>query len=190
VTRILVFAGSARKKSYNKMLAAAAAAKVNEAGGAATLVDLADYEMPLYDGDLQERDGIPPGAVALRGLMLEHPGLLIACPEYNGSITPLLKNAIDWISRKDGDIPMLAAFQGKIAGLLSASPSGFGGMRGLVHVRAILSGIGVHVVPKDVSVPGAHQAFAPDGSLVDPKLDERLTAAVRTLVETTAKLSG
>ena len=186
--RILVFAGSARRDSFNKKLAALAAARAREQGAEVTLVDLADYSMPLYDGDLEADDGIPVNAVKLRELMLEHDALLLSCPEYNGSMTPLLKNVIDWTSRSDGSVGMSAAYKGKIAALLSASPGGFGGMRGLVHVRAILSGIGVLVVPGDVSVSGAHSAFTDDGTLADPKLAARLDKAVANLIETTSKL--
>jgi chromate reductase len=185
--RILVFAGSARRDSFNKKLAVTAAARVRELGGEATFIDLADYSMPLYDGDL-EAEGLPENAVKLRALMLEHDALLIACPEYNGSITPLLKNVIDWTSRASEGIGMTAAYKGKVGALLSASPGSLGGMRGLVHVRAILSGIGVLVVPGDVSVGGAFKAFAEDGSLADEKLGKRLDATLATLVRTATAL--
>lgn len=188
MTRILAFAGSARRDSFNKKLAAAAAAKARELGAEVTLIDLADYAMPLYDGDLEAAGGLPENVTKLRDLMLEHEGLLISCPEYNGSITPLLKNTIDWTSRPGGDVGSLAAYKGKVAGLFSASPGGLGGMRGLVHVRAILSGIGVFVVPGDVSVGSAHSAFAEDGSLLDEKLGGRLAATVATLVNTATAL--
>lgn len=188
MTRVLVFAGSARRDSFNKRLAAAAAERVRELGGEATLIDLADYPMPIYDGDLEAEAGLPENAVKLRGLMIEHDALLLACPEYNGSITPLLKNTLDWTSRPSDGVGMTAAFKGKTAGLLSASPGGLGGMRGLVHVRAILSGMGVLVVPGDVSVGGAHQAFAVDGSLVDEKIAGRLSAAVERLLTTATAL--
>lgn len=187
--RILAFAGSARRDSLNKKLVGLASSRARELGADVTLIDLADYRMPLYDGDLEAEEGIPENAAALRTLMLEHDGFLISCPEYNGSITPLLKNTIDWTSRPAEGVGRTAAYQGKVAGLLSASPGGLGGLRGLVHVRAILSGIGVLIVPGDVSVSGAHSAFAEDGSLSDPKLGARLDKAMRDLVETTRSLS-
>jgi len=188
MTRVLIFAGSNRRESLNKRLAVAAAARVKELGGEATLVDLADYPMPLYDGDLEAAEGLPENAVRLRKLMMEHDALLLACPEYNGSITPLLKNTLDWTSRPGNGVGMTAAYKGKVAGLLSASPGGLGGMRGLVHVRAILGGMGVLVIPGDVSVGGAHQSFAADGSLADEKVAGRLGAAVETLLETATAL--
>jgi NAD(P)H-dependent FMN reductase len=184
--RILVFAGSARKDSFNKKLAAVAAGFVNDAGGQATLVDLRDYEMPLYDGDLEEGHGVPEAAARLRAVIKEHDGLLVSCPEYNSSITPLLKNTIDWVSREDGDEPGLIAFKGKVAGLLSASPGPLGGLRGLVHVRSILQNIGVLVVPKQMAVGSAFKAFNEDGSLAD----EKTAGAVRGVVEVLVKVSS
>jgi NAD(P)H-dependent FMN reductase len=190
MSRILAFAGSARRDSFNKKLVALAAAKARNLGAEVTLVDLADYPIPLYDGDLESTDGLPDNALRLRQLMLEHDALLISCPEYNGSITPLLKNTIDWTSRPSDGIGQTAAYQGKVGCLLSASPGGLGGMRGLVHVRAILSGIGVLVIPGDVSVGGAFKAFAEDGSLADEKIDGRLNKAIEALVTTTSALKG
>ena len=144
--------------------------------------------MPLYDGDLEQRDGLPENAKKMRSLMLEHDALLISCPEYNGSITPLLKNVIDWMSRSHDGIGGRQIYGGKVAGLLAASPGGLGGIRGLAHIRTLLGGIGVMVVPGDVSVPGAMKAFADDGSLVDEKLEKRVHNLVQTLCATTGAL--
>ena len=188
MTRILAFAGSARRDSFNKLLVAAAAEKARELGAEVTLLDLADVPMPLYDGDLEAAEGLPENAVKVRQLMLDHDALLLSCPEYNGSITPLLKNVIDWTSRPSDGLASTAATRGKVGCLLSTSPGGLGGLRGLVHVRAILSGIGMLVIPESVAVGGAYKAFADDGSLVDEKLDGRLGQAVKSLVETTAAL--
>ncbi len=150
---------------------------------------LRDYPMPLYDGDLEAGDGMPESVGRLGFRMRDHEGLLLACPEYNSSITPLLKNTIDWLSRPvDGAAP-LAAFRGKVAGLLAASPGGLGGLRGLVHVRAILSGIGVHVIPTQVAVPKSHEAFDDDG-VRDERLAGRLDALAAELVRTTARLGS
>jgi chromate reductase len=168
--RLLALAGSARRDSLNKKLLAVGAAGARAAGAEVTVVDLADYPMPLYDGDLESRDGLPEKALELKALFESHGGLLLACPEYNGSITPLLKNTIDWVSRKaTPDEAPLAAYRGKAAALLAASPGGLGGLRGLVHVRAILGNIGVLVLPTQVAVPAAHQAFDEEGRLVDEK---------------------
>jgi chromate reductase, NAD(P)H dehydrogenase (quinone) len=145
--KILALAGSARKGSFNVRLLRIAADAVRRSGGDVTLVDLRDYPLPLYDGDLEADEGVPDKAVKLAQLMLDHDALLIASPEYNSSITPLLKNTIDWVSRPSKNIPGLAAFKGKVAALMSASPGALGGLRGLVHVRSILGNIGVIVFP-------------------------------------------
>ena len=188
--KIMVFSGSSRAFSFNKMLAALAAEKARGLGADVTLVDLKQFPMPLYDGDTEEEQGLPNNAVKLRDAMLQHDGLLLACPEYNGSVTPLLKNTIDWTSRPSEGVPMVAAYTGKVAGLLSASPGGLGGMRGLVHVQAILSGIGVHVIPSQASIGSAHSAFAENGTLKDAKNDARVQGVVASLVEVVRKLHG
>ncbi len=187
--KILAFAGSARRESLNKKLAAAAAARAEQLGAAVTLVDLADYPIPLYDGDLETADGLPPKALELQRLMLDHQAMLIACPEYNGSITPLLKNVIDWTSRPSEGVASTEATRGKVVALISTSPGRLGGLRGLVHVRAILSGIGALVVPGDVSVGGAFKAFAEDGSLIDEALVKRLDGTLETLIRTAQALT-
>ena len=167
-TNILAFAGSARQESYNKKLIRIAVQGAQDAGAQVTLVDLRDYPMPLYEGDLETREGLPANVKLFKKLMLEHDGLLISCPEYNSSITPLLKNTLDWCSRAESpsEIP-LACFKGKTAGLVSASPGALGGLRGLVHVRAILGNIQVLVIPDLVAVAKAHEAFLADGKLKD-----------------------
>jgi chromate reductase, NAD(P)H dehydrogenase (quinone) len=190
VPKILVFAGSARLESYNKKLAHAAAAGVQAAGAEVTVIDFLDYPMPLFNEDLEARDGLPRSVLEFKQLLKSHQGFLIACPEYNGSITPLLKNAIDWASRPEPNEPSLVCFKGKVAALLSASPGGLGGMRGLVHVRAILSGIGVIVIPDQKAIAQAHQAFDDQGQLSDQKQKQDVWGIARTLVNTTAKLNG
>lgn len=120
--KILVFAGSARSASFNKKLAAAAAGMAREAGAEVTLLDLADHRLQMYDGDVEGGSGVPEDARALRKIFLAHDGMIIASPEYNSSIAPLLKNTLDWISRPDGDDAMVAAYRGKVAGIMSASP--------------------------------------------------------------------
>lgn len=187
--RILAFAGSARQDSVNKKVLEAAAAGAREAGAEVTAIDLADYPMPLYDGDLEAAEGLPENAHKLKALFREHHGLLLACPEYNGSITPLMKNTIDWVTRPaDADEPTLAAFDGKAAGLVSASPGGLGGLRGLAHVRQILSGIRVHVIPQQYALAGAGKAFDAQGRLSDPGTEAAVQAIGRALAQTTAKL--
>lgn len=186
--RILMFAGSARRDSINKKLAASAASKATALGAEVELLDLADYPMPLYDGDL-EAEAFPENVRTVRDKMIAADGFFIASPEYNGSLTPLLKNTIDWVSRpQEGVAEGLIAYQGKVAALAATSPGGLGGMRGLVHVRAILSGLGVHVVPGDLAVGGGFQAFREDGGLVDDGMDLRLQDLVDTLLRASTAL--
>jgi chromate reductase len=174
--RILAFAGSARKGSVNMLLVRVAAQAAAEAGAEVTTLDLGDYPLPLYDGDLEAQDGLPANAVKLKQLFLKHDGLMISAPEYNSSITPLLKNTIDWVSRPaEGEGP-LAAYKNKVAVLMAASPGGLGGLRGLVHVRAILQNIGVMVLPDQRAVPGAFGAFDDAGQLKDEKLQQSIQA--------------
>lgn len=161
--RILALPGTLRKDGVNERLARIAAHAAREAGAEVTTVHLRDYPMPLYDGDLEAAEGLPRGAAEFQAVLRSHDGLLIASGEYNASVPAALKNAIDWASRGDG-----AGFRGKTAALLSASPGGLGGMRALVHLRAILETLGVLVLPDQFALPRAHEAFAPDGSLVDP----------------------
>ena len=188
--RILAFAGSARSGSFNKRLVAIAAAGARAAGADVTLIDLRDYPLPLYDGDLEERDGLPAHARKLKDLFLANQGLLISAPEYNSSITPLLKNTIDWVSRPvTGEAP-LNCFDGKVAALLSASPGALGGLRGLVHVRAILQNIRVLTIPEQVAVPNAAEAFAPDGSLKDAKQQAAVQGCGAALARMITKLSS
>ncbi len=185
---ILAFAGSTRVGSYNKQLARAAAASAKAAGADVTLIDLRDFPLPLFDADLEAAEALPPHARRLKALFLAHQGFLIASPEYNSSITGVLKNTIDWVSRPSGNEPELAAFTGKVAGLLSASPGALGGLRGLVTLRSILGNIGVLVLPEQVAVPKAHEAFQPDGTLADPQRHAALDRLTKRLLTVLAKL--
>jgi NAD(P)H-dependent FMN reductase len=186
--RILVMAGSLRSDSVNKKLARLAGSKAEAAGGMVTLIDLRDFPMPVYDGDLEASDGIPAHGLQLKTLFREHQGLIIASPEYNSSITAVLKNAIDWVSRPQPGEPPLVAFTGKVALLLSASPGNLGGLRGLVHLRSILGNIGVLVLPEQLAISQAYGAFEADGSLKDSRQNASLEAITRRLVELVRKV--
>lgn len=144
--------------------------------------------MPLYDGDLEEKEGLPANAKKLKALMKSHQGLLLSCPEYNSSITGVLKNAIDWASRQEEGETPLVCFRGKTAALLSASPGALGGLRGLVHVRSILGNIGVLVLPDQVAIPKADAAFQPDGSLKEAKQQTSVDKLARALTDLLKKL--
>ena len=192
MVKVLVFAGSARRDSLNKKLARIGARHVGEAGGEARFVDLQDYPMPLYHGDLEAAEGLAANARKLRDVFLAHDALLIASPENNSSVTALLKNTIDWLSRSVADgkgvNSGLAPYRGKLAGLMSASPGQFAGVRGLPHLRQILSSLGVTVLGAQVSIPRADHAFTPEGELAQAHEDELVAKLARALVETTAKL--
>jgi NAD(P)H-dependent FMN reductase len=168
-TKILAFAGSTRKDSYNKMMVRIAAEGARDAGAEATYLDLRDYPLPLFDQDLEASGGLPENARKLKQLFIEHQGLLIASPEYNSSISAVLKNTIDWISRPQPSERPMIAFAGKVATLMSASPGALGGLRGLVHVRSILGCLGVIVLPGQIALLKAHEAFNADGSMKDEK---------------------
>lgn len=186
--KILAFAGSARKESYNKKLIHIAAAAAREAGGEVTLIDLRDFPLPIMDEDLEAAGGPPENATKLKEIFVAHQGLLLACPEYNSSITPLLKNTIDWVSRPKAGEPPLAAYTGKVAALMSASPGAFGGHRGLVTVRSILGYINVMLLPTQVCIAKAYEAFNADGSLKDEKQTASVKSLAKSLVETVGKM--
>ena len=145
--------------------------------------------MPIYDGDLEAGEGLPANALKLREIFAAHDGLLIAAPEYNSSIAPLLKNVIDWVSRPAGDKAMLHYITGKTAALLSTAPGGLGGLRGLVHVRQILSNIGVTVIPNQATVPGCRDAYDDSGALKDTGQRDAVHAAAAKLAAVTARLN-
>ncbi len=188
--RILAFAGSTRAESWNKKLVRIAADAARAAGAEVTLLDLRDVPLPLYDGDLEAKEGLPANAKKLKELFLSHQGLLIASPEYNSSISAVLKNAIDWVSRPAPGEQPLACFADKVAGLLSASPGALGGLRGLVHLRSILGNIKVLVIPDQVAIPKAHEMFGPDGKLKDAKLAQQIDGVGQKLARLVAKLHG
>src|SRR3954470_24177127 len=153
--KVLVFAGSTRKDSFNKKLATIAADAARAAGAEVTYLDLRDIPMPLYDGDLEASEGIPPNGRKFKDLLRAQEAFLIVSPEYNGSISGVLKNAIDWASRPAANEKSLECFQGKVVGLCSTSPGALGGLRGLVAVRSIFGNIGCLVLPTQVVVAHA-----------------------------------
>jgi NAD(P)H-dependent FMN reductase len=188
--RILAFAGSTRRESFNKKLVPIAGRGAREAGAEVTLIDLKDFPLPLFDQDLEAEHGMPENGKKLKKLFIDHDGLLIASPEYNSSITAVLKNAIDWVSRPAPNEPPLVGFKGKVATLMSASPGALGGLRGLVHLRSILGNIGVIVLPDQIAVPKAYEAWNPDGSMKDPKQQASIEGLGRTLAGFLGKLKA
>ncbi|MEM7294476.1 MAG: NAD(P)H-dependent oxidoreductase [Pseudomonadota bacterium] len=189
MTKILAFAGSARKDSLNKKLARVAADYAQSSGADVTFIDLADFPMPLFDQDLESEHGLPEKAREFKQLLIEHDGFLIASPEYNSAYSALLKNVLDWASRAEtDDEPPLQAFRGKTAGLLATSPGGLGGIRGLVVLRMLLGNLGVNVFPDQLAVPNGFSAFAADGALTDPALAGRVEGLVKKTIAFTDKL--
>jgi chromate reductase, NAD(P)H dehydrogenase (quinone) len=187
---ILVFAGSSRRDSYNRKLARVAAEAVNGTGGRATLLELADHPLSLYNADLEAAEGLPESALRLKEAFISHAGLLIVSPEYNGSIPPLLKNTLDWVSRplphQNGYLP----FQGKPAVLMSASPGALGGQRALRHVRDVLIVLRMLVLPETVSLSHADQAFDQAGRLKDAGVTGRVADLAKELVRLTGRLGA
>lgn len=186
--KILAFAGSARKASFNKMLVQVAAEGAREAGAEVTFIDIKDYPLPIYDGDLEEEQGIPENVQKLKQLFRNHDGFLIATPEYNSAITPLLKNVIDWVSRPQENEPMLAAFKDKTAALVATSPGKLGGMRVLTMVRTLLSNIQVMVIPAQLAIPDAFDVFNEDGTMKDSQKEASAKNVGRQLAETISRL--
>lgn len=188
--RILAFAASTRADSYNKKLVRIAANGAMRAGADVQVIDLRDFPMPIYDGDIESKSGLPENALKLRRMLIEHQGFLIASPEYNGSLPAVLKNAIDWTSRPVNGEDGLASYRNKVAVLMSTSPGSFGGLRGLAHVRMILSNIGTIVLPDQLAVGKSHEVFAADGSIANDRQRQSIEDLGRTLAVTLSKLHG
>jgi chromate reductase, NAD(P)H dehydrogenase (quinone) len=183
MTRLLFFAGSTREGSYNKKLARLAHHIAEANGIEAELVDLRDYPMPIYDGDLEAAEGPPERARAFKALLQEYQGVFIASPEYNSSVTPLLKNTIDWVTRvrAKGETG-LEVYRSRVFAISGASPGYYGAVRSLLTLRQILAvGIGALVIPQQMALPRAMDAFDEAGSLKDKKQQDMLKGAVEAL---------
>ncbi|MDB6079182.1 MAG: putative flavoprotein [Akkermansiaceae bacterium] len=187
--KILILPGSARRASYNRKLAAIAAGIARDLGAEVELIDPIDFPLPLFDQELEESGGLPGPAKALKARFIAANAILFVSPEYNSSITPLMKNYIDWISRTESaDEPPLAAFSGKVAALLSASPGALGGLRSLVHLRSILGNLGMLVAPGQFALGSAGDQFTDTGDLKNPAALKSVHGVVSKLVEMTAKI--
>lgn len=189
--QILAFAGSTRKESLNRKLLQFAIHKIEAIGGKVTLLNLGEYNLPLYNADFEKENGLPTEVIRLKTLFKSHAGFLIASPEYNSSITPLLKNTIDWVSRPFLGEFELECYKGKVAALMSASPGALGGIRSLFALRTLLSNIRVLVLPELVAVPKADKIIDEKGNLTDAKLQSQLEAqgkSLKKMVESLSKL--
>jgi NAD(P)H-dependent FMN reductase len=190
--RLLFFAGSARQKSHNKRLARLAAQIAEANSIPSTFADLADYPMPLYDGDLEAASGQPENAHKLKNLMKAHTGIFIVSPEYNASFTPLLKNTLDWIShiRDEGEATM-EVYRTRVFALGAASPRGTGGLRGLSQLRLVLElGIGALVLPDQFLLPRAMDAYDEHGHLKNKDQQEQLKKVIQKLARAARVLHG
>jgi chromate reductase, NAD(P)H dehydrogenase (quinone) len=189
--KILIIPGSLRSGSHNARLAALAAKELALLEAEVTRISLEDYRLPLFDADLVTASGLPPPAVQFKRMLLAHQGVFITSPEYTASVTPLLKNTIDWISRvRDPGEPPYAAFKGRVFAIGAAASGGQGGLRSLMALRQILElGCGALVIPEQVSVPRAELAFDDDDNLKDEALAAALRAAMRRLVELASLLN-
>ena len=187
--KILAFAGSAREASFNRRLIRLGAVAAQEAGAEVTLIDLADYPLPIYNADIERRDGLPDNVGRLKALFFAHDGLLIASPENNASVSALLKNTLDWVSRPSGGPVGVTKLDGKVAAIMAATPGALGGLRGLVALRAILQSLGVLTLARQFSLPRAAEAFAEDGSLREAASHEAMVQVVRQLVHVASRLA-
>ena len=183
--KILVMAGSLRKGSSNARLAALATKELALAEAEVSRISLADYPLPLFDADLMADSGLPRPAIELKTMVAAHQGIFIASPEYSASVSPLLKNAIDWMSRpRDRNEANYATFKGRVFALGSAANGSAGGVRGLMALRQILElGCGALMVPEQINVGRAGQAFDDMDNLKDEALAASLKNLVRRLIE-------
>ena len=183
--KILVMAGSLRAGSHNARLAALAAKEIALADGDVTRISFADYTLPLFDADLITGSGLPRQATDLKNMLAAHQGVFIASPEYSASVSPLIKNAIDWMSRgRDSSEPSYAVFKSRVFALGAAANGAAGGVRGLMALRQVLElGCGALVIPEQIAVGRASQAFDDMDNLTDEALAKSLKGLARRLVE-------
>ena len=192
-SKLLIFAGSTRQASFNRKLAHAAAAQARSASAEVTLIELADFDVPLYNADLEAK-GTPPDVMKLKHIMFEHPAWIICSPEYNGSYTALLKNTIDWVSSPVKSDPAwqdgFKSFTGKVVGVLSASPGAMGGLRSQSHLVPLLLNMQCWVAPKTFALGKAGEAFDADGKLISEFHVKQLQAVIDQVLFASGRLSG
>lgn len=184
IPKVLVFAGSIRSGAYSGQTADAAVKELALQGAEVTRISLADYPLPIMDEDLQAEKGIPENAMKLGRLIAAHDAVVIASPEYNASIPPLLKNTVDWVSRiRKDDGRDFKPWVGKLIGVCSSSDGNFAGIRGLYHLRAVLMNCQADLLTQQCSVARARDGFNPDGTLKDERTRGMMETLCRTLIE-------
>lgn len=192
-TPLLVFAGSTRIQSFNRKLAAVAADIGRTAGAAVTHIELTDFDVPLYNADLEAK-GTPRDVLRLKELFFAHPAWVVVSPEYNGSYTGLMKNTIDWVSSPVKGDPTWSSgtkpFAGKVVGMLSASPGALGGLRSLSHLAPLLMNLQCWVSPKQFALSKAGEAFTPEGQLVAEAARENVRGVVEQILWAARRLSA
>lgn len=181
-SQVLVFAGSTREASVNKKLAIQAADIASSLGAKVTYIDLKDYPIPLYDGDLEDREGMPANAKTIRRLIVQNQALIIASPNHNGSVSAVLKNVIDWATRGENGGDARDVFKGKKFAIMSASPGPSGGSAGLPHLESIIGKLGGIVMSKKVAIPKAYEAFDENGLLKNQKQRDELKQEIQQLL--------
>ena len=193
MSKLLVFAGSTRQHSFNRRLAQAAAGMARDAGAEVTLLELSDFDIPLYNADLEAR-GTPADVLRLKQVLFEHPAWIVCSPEYNGSYTALLKNTIDWASSPVKGDPVwqdgTRAFRGKVVGMLSASPGALGGLRSHGHLAPLLINLECWLAPKAFALGQAGSAFDDSGALVQEAHRERVRGVIEQVLWASGRLQG
>lgn len=188
---LVAFSGSIRQGSYNSAILKAAVNAARDTGAEVDLLDLRDFELPLFNQDLESEGGLPDAARQLKARFIKTDGFILASPEYNSAFSALMKNTIDWCSRAESDDePPLSAYAGKSALLLSASPGALGGLRGLYSLRTLLQNIQVTVYPEMLAVRSAHQVIGADGSLTDAQWSGKITKLAHAYAAFAARLAG
>lgn len=182
--KILAFAGSLREASYNKKVLKIAAKGAENAGAEVSIIELNDFPLPIYNPDEHERNGDNEFALKLQRLLRASDGFLISSPEYNGSVSGALKNAIDWASRPNDEFPREEIFREKFGAIMTAGPGSFGGLRTLAHLRGILTSVGVNVLAKEIAVPFVNEKLnESDGQMMDEKTKINLEGLGESLVK-------
>ncbi len=188
MAKFLTFSGSSRKDSFNQKTVMCIGNALQELGAVVTNVNLKDFQVPIYHGDEEAEDGLPEATKRFKSLLLESDALVISCPEYNGFMTPLLLNTIDWATRSDDASVDLTGFTGKPVLVTSSSPGPGGGSRAAVHLRTLLAGIGCFVSPHNFMVPAGFAAFDESGQLLDEGLQKRASQVAQQFNDFANKL--